>query len=151
MTALTAAARRKTRARNLVTSAQYTVGTGAVIYQGGLVSLNVSTKRAVAATAAASRHFLGIATTTATGNTGGTVKINVEYGHEAAFAAGTGLTGGYAGGNVYVEDDNTVGYATGAGTAAVRVSVGALVEFVSSTEVWVAVRRNTSFTGLASG
>lgn len=152
MTALTAATRRKTRAVTGIQRITYTVGTGAKIYQGGLVNLNTSTKRIVAAAAAASRRFVGIATATATGNTGGTVKLAVEYGHEAAFAAGTGLTGGYVGANAHVKDDNTVTYATGAGTATLRVTIGEIREFEDSSNVWVAIRVKSNIaTGLASG
>lgn len=150
MTALAAASRRLVRGA-AGKKAVYAVGTSAVIYQGGLVALNVSTKRAVAASATTSRKLLGIATSTCTGVVGGTVLVEVEYGLEAAFAAGTGLTGGYAAGNVFVKDDNTVTYATGAGTAAVRVCVGELIQYEDSSNVWVAIRNDAVNTGLTSG
>lgn len=152
MTALSAAARRATRQRHLVSRGSYPVGTAAVIYQNGLVALNVTSKRAVAASSVASRRFLGLATETRTGNTGGTVRVEVEYGHEALFAAGTGLTSGMVDSEAWVKDDNTVTYQTGAGTAALRVSVGMITEFASATTCWVWLRQSARIaTGVASG
>lgn len=140
MAAITAAVPRKTRNRGNVQYADYKVGTGATIVQGALVNYNMTTERAVHATAAASRKFLGLATETKTGNTGGTVLCRVEWNMEAEINPETQLTGAYVGSNVAIEDNNAVTTMSDAGTAGVRVRVGELVEWVSTSSCWVKLR-----------
>lgn len=142
--AITAAVARRTRNRQAVKYNHYTVGTGATIVQGALVNFNITTERAVHATAAASRKFLGMATETKTGNTAGTVKVRVEWGMEAEIDPATALTGAYTGSNVAIADNDVVTTMSGAGTAGVRVRVGELVEWVSATSCWVSLREYAS-------
>lgn len=141
MTAITAAAARKTRNRQAVMYADLAVGTGATIVQGSLVNYNLSTGRIVHATAATSRKFAGLAAETKTGNTGGTVKCRVEWNMEADIAPSTQLTKAYLGSNVAIKDNNTVTTMSNAGTAAVRVRVGYMVELASSSSCWISLRR----------
>lgn len=119
----------------------YTVGTGAVIYQGSLVCIKESSGRAQAATAAAGVTFLGVASETKTGNTAGTVKVNFAYGHEERFPKATALTKAYVGCTVAVSNDDLVTTMSAAGTAGVQVRVGELLE-IDSTFAWVWVRHN---------
>ena len=138
MAALTAVAKRAERAAEQKRINRYAVGTGAVIYQGGIVAMNVSTGRAVAATAAASRVCLGIAEETATGNTGGTVYCDVAYNHEVLINAATALTVAYMRADVCVSTDNDVTSGSDAGTAGVQVAVGSFTELESG-DAWVHV------------
>jgi len=140
MAALTAEARRSRRNYEAKSIASYVVGTGAVIYQGGLVALNLTTGRAVAATAAASRRFLGLAEETATGDTSGTVSVEVSWGYETLVNALAALTTAYTGANCAISTDNDVTTASGAGTAGVQVLVGEVVQFEGG-DAWVALRQ----------
>lgn len=154
MAAITADADRRTRAENNKVTETVAVTTSNTVYIGALVNFVASTGRVASATAAASRRFAGIvesivnetgsALTAATGNTAGTVKVKVAYGHQVQLAV---LTAARTYSNitkyVYVGDNNSVTDATGAGTAAVRVVVGTLAGFTSSakTAAWVELRR----------
>lgn len=114
----------------------YEVGTGATIYTGSLVCVDTSTGRAVAATDAASRKFLGVAAETKTGDTGGTVRCRVEWNVEAKVTAATALTQAYIGSNVAVSDDDAV---TTVSDSSNSVRVGELVS-ITGTNAWVALR-----------
>lgn len=139
MAALTAEARRSVRNYEARRTGKYAVGTGATVYQGGLVALNLSTGRAVAATAAASRRCLGMAEETKTGNTAGSVSVEVSWGYETLINAATALTTAYTGANCAVSTDNDVTTASAAGTAGVQVLVGEVVQFEGG-GAWVALR-----------
>lgn len=132
----------------------HAIATAQTIYVGTLVNFVTTTGRICSATAATSRRFAGevveiindssTAITAGTGNTGGTVKARIRYGHQmllnvrTAARTFTSLTK-----NVFVSDDNSVTDTTGAGTAGVRVKVGTLVQFEASDKstAWVALRR----------
>ena len=138
--ALTAATTRATRANDQKSFADYVVGTSSTIYAGGLVCVNTTTGRAVAASAATGRKFLGLAEETKTGNSSGTVRCRVSWGHEALIdTPATGLTAAYIGSNAAVSDDNQVTSMSDAGTTAVRVRVGEVVE-IEGGDVWVRLR-----------
>jgi hypothetical protein len=153
MAALTADKVRDERAINGKTEGIFSLATSSTVYVGSLANFNTA-GRVVAATAAASRRFAGVieaivnetasGLTAATGNTAGTVKVRVSWGHEVLMDVKTAArTFANLGKNVYVSTDNDVTDSTGAGTAAVRVKVGALTEFTDRTnkdEAWVALR-----------
>ena len=77
-----------------------------------------------------------------TGNTGGTVKGRVRYGHEMLLTVLTAArTYSNLGRNVYVMTNVEVSDLTAAGTAAVRVIAGTLTQFGSSTATgWVRLK-----------
>lgn len=138
--ALSAATTRATRAADQKSYADYVVGTSATIYAGGLVCINTSTGRAVAASAATNRKFVGLAEETKTGNSGGTVRCRVSWGHEALIdTPATGITAAYIGSNAAISDDDQVTSMSDAGTTAVRVRVGEVVE-IESGDAWVRLR-----------
>lgn len=116
----------------------FAVKTAAIVYQGGLV--NITAGRIVAAAAAVNSKCLGVCQETKTGNTGGTVTARVEWDAEWAFDPNTALTKAFTGANCGVSTDNDVTTVTGAGTALVRVRVGQMTQWVSTTECWVHVR-----------
>lgn len=139
MAALSADASRKTRNRGNVKFASYAVGTSATVYKGGLCSINTSTGRLVAGTAATGRKFVGLCTEKKTGNAGGTVYARVEWNIETLVDAATALTKAYIGSNCAISNDNQVTTLSGAGTTAVRVRVGEVVQ-IESGDAWVALR-----------
>lgn len=139
MAALAADGRRSERAVQNKVIEFYTLGTGATVYLGSLVAINESTGRAVAATAATARTFLGMAEAKATGNTAGTVGVKVSHGHQVLINAKTALTTAYTGCNAAVSTDNDVTTASAAGTAGVQVLVGQIIQFEGG-DAWVALR-----------
>lgn len=133
------------------------VKTAAVVYVGGLVSYQFATGRVAAAANAASATFAGevlefinetgASLSTITGNTAGTVKVRVGWGHQALVTLATSLrTTSKIGLLVYAKDNDIVTDDTGAGTAGVRVPVGNLITRVGSTEGYVALRRLSATT-----
>lgn len=151
MAAVTADQLAELRATNLIVEETHAIGTAGTVYVGALANFSTA-GRLVSATAAASRRFAGLVTeivndsgsiiTAATGNTAGTVKAKIVYGCQARLAVLTAArTFTNLGKSVYVGDNVSVTDATGAGTAAVRVVVGQLVELTDSkTKGWVALR-----------
>lgn len=153
MAALSADKIRDERSIDGKTEATFALATSATVYVGSLVNFNTA-GRVVAASAAASRRFAGVveyginetssAISAWTGNTAGTVKVRVAWGHEVLMDVKTAArTFTNLGKNVFISTDNDVTDTTGAGTAAVRVKVGALTEFTDTTnkdEAWVALR-----------
>jgi len=124
---------------NVAQRGSYTTGTAAIVYQGALVAISTTTGRAVAASATTARKILGVALETAQSG----AVVEVEWGAEYLFDPATGLTKAYTGSNCAVSTDNDVTTASAAGTAAVRVLVGEMVQWVSTSECWVAVRKFT--------
>lgn len=128
------------------------IATSAVVYCGNLVNFNTA-GRLVDATAAASRRFAGMLTqilndsgvivSSGTGNLGGTVKGLFRFNNEELLDVATSTRTTTALGKiVYVADNHTV-RGTGVGTAGVRVAVGAIGSFYSSsdkTQAWVQLR-----------
>lgn len=153
MAALSADKIRDERSISKKTSAAFSVATSSTVYIGSLANFNTA-GRVVAATAAASRRFAGVveqvindtssALSAATGNTAGTVKVVVSWGHEVLVDVETAArTFANLGKNVFISTDNDVTDTTGAGTAAVRVKVGQLTDFTDRTnkdEAWIALR-----------
>ena len=143
MTALSAEASRKERNIQGKCVGRYPVGTGNTIYKGSLVVYMETTGRALAGTAAVTRSFLGVAEETATGNTGGTVSVDVAWGHEVLIDANAAATAAYVCANVAVADDNQVTTASDAGTAGVQVLVGEAIQ-IEGGDIWVALRQYTT-------
>lgn len=140
MTALTAAARRRVRNISGQSDHEIAVGTGATIWAGSLVSIVLTTERAVVSTAATGRKFLGLAIETKTGNTGGTVLCKVISNVEVLVNAAAALTGAYIGSNAFVDDDNQVTTGTDAGTALVSIRVGRVTELEGG-DAWCALNQ----------
>jgi hypothetical protein len=153
MAALTADKIRDSRNVQNKTESTFSIATASTLYVGSLANFNTA-GRVVAATAAASRRFAGVveeivnesanAISAATGNTAGTIKARIAWGHEVLVDVKTAArTFSNLGKNVFISTDNDVTDTTGAGTAAVRVKVGALTEMVDRTnkdEAWIALR-----------
>ena len=146
MTALGAAGARQIRNLQGSCLGSYPVKTSSVIYQGGLVNIDVN-GRASAATAVGAQRCIGVGEENATGNTAGTVYCSVRWGHEALFATATALTTSFVTANVVVKDDNTVQTAASY-TTAVKVFVGEYVQ-KSGTSAWIAIRRFADHAGIA--
>lgn len=136
MAALSAAANRKSRNRQAVKYATYTVATGATVYNGSLCAIVKTTGRVTPASAATNRRIVGIAMETKTAGN----PVRIEWSAEWAFNPDTTLTKGYTGCNVAASTDNDVITMSGAGTAAVRVRVGEMIQWVSTSEAWIAIR-----------
>lgn len=149
--AITADKLRKHKNLSLMSTDLVAVKTAATVYVGGLVNFQPTTGRVAAAAATASTMFAGeildwentsgSVLSAITGNTGGTVKVLVGWGHQALVTLATGLrTTSKIGTVVYAKDNDTV-QGTAAGTAAVRIQVGNLASRVGSTEGYVTLRR----------
>jgi len=138
--ALSADASRTTRNAGNVMYADYPVATSATVYKGGLGSIVTSTGRLVAGSAAASRKFVGLITETKTGNAAGTVLARVEWNMEAFLPTSTLIVSARIGTNCAISADDLVTTATNAGTAAVRVLVGEVVQ-LGTGGAWVAIRK----------
>jgi len=151
--AITADKIRYSRATNNRVDDVFAITTSNTVYVGALVNFVTSTGRVASATAAASRNFAGVveeivnesgsAITAATGNTSGTIKARISWGHEVLVNVKTAArTFANVGRNLFVFDNDAVTDTTGAGTAAVRVKVGALSRFEASDKStgWIALR-----------
>lgn len=151
--ALSADAMRDTRARNNVQKARAAIKTSSTVYVGSLLAFT-TLGRVQAAAAAASLRPAGVCTaivnesgasiTAGTGNAGGTIYAEYEWGHEVLVAVKTAArTLINLGKNVFISDDDAVTDTTGAGTAAVRVKIGSITEFDNTSTkatAWMAVR-----------
>lgn len=142
MTALTANATRKTRNLDGKKIGTYTVATSSTIYQGALVAVRAD-GRALPATAANPRRFIGMAEEQATGNAAGTVTIDVSWGYEALYDAAAALTAAFLATNASVSDDNQVTTPADAGTAALQVLVGEVIQLEGG-DAWVYLRTTTA-------
>ena len=152
--AITADKLRKRKDLHLVTTELVWIGTAATLYRGALVNYQAATARVKAATATAGLTFAGevwdFENTTGsvlsayTGNTAGTVKALVAYGHQALVTLATGIRTTSKVGKLVYCSDNDIVQGTAAGTALVRISVGNLISRVGSTEGYVTMRRITS-------
>lgn len=152
MAAVTADQLSSIRAISGMVEEVYSIATSATVYVGALANFNTA-GRVVSATAAASRRFAGevceilndsgSVIAAATGNTAGSVKAKIRYGHQMHLAVLTAArTYTNLGKSVYVGDNASVTDTTGAGTAGVRVVAGQLVELTDSkTKGWVWLRR----------
>lgn len=150
MAALTQDAIRKARGAGI--REVIAIGTSGTVYIGSLCVRRNTTGRALAGTAATGRRILGVAKSfhsdttgqtggTGVGVTGGTEKVEVEYGNEHLFAVKTAIrTNTSLGLTVYLADDNMIG-GTAVGTSAARVAVGRLAAWEASDKstAWVAV------------
>jgi hypothetical protein len=150
--AITADKVRKTRANGQKLIDLVAVTTAQTVYIGALVDYVATTGRVRAAANTTSHVFAGMVEalvnetgsplTAITGNTAGTVKVVISWGHEALVTIETVLrTVRSIGCEVFAKDNDTVTDTTGAGTAGVRVRVGTLTARVGTTQAWVALRR----------
>ena len=152
MAAITADKIRDARNVQNKTESTFAIATAATVYVGGFVNFNTA-GRVTGATAAASRRFAGVveeiinesasAISAATGNTAGTIKARVSWGHEVlADILTAARTYANLGKNLFISNNNDLTDTTGAGTAAVRVKVGALTEITNTakSQGWVALR-----------
>ena len=153
--AITADKIRKQRAVNNKITETRTIVTGQTVYLGALVNFPGGTSQRVRGSANTAAHmFAGVVEeivnetgsfqSSAAGNTAGTMKCRIAYGHQVIVSVGTAArTATSLGKNVFALDNDTVSDATAAGTALVRVNVGTLVEFTDSTKAsaWVELRR----------
>ena len=154
--AITADKLRKRKDLNLVSTELVTIGTAATLYRGALCNYQTATGRVKAATAATGVFFAGevwdfenrtgAVLSAYTGNTAGTVKALVAFGHQAQVTLATGLRTTSKISKLVYASDNDIVIGTAAGTAGVRVPVGNIVSRVGSTEAFVTMRRITSTT-----
>lgn len=154
--AITADKLRKRKNLSQMSTDMCTVVTAVTVYVGGLVNFVAASGRVRAAAATATQMFAGevlawentsgSALAGITGNTGGTVKVLVGYGHQALVTLATGIRTNSKIGKVVYASDNDIVIGTAAGTAAVRIQVGTLESRVGSTEGYVSLRRLGSTT-----
>lgn len=152
MAALSADKIRNRRGTNNTRQEVFSVKTSTTVYIGGMAAFTTLGRVVPAANTANYRpggmivdfvNESGSAISAITGNTGGTVKVLVEWGSEfevdVRTAARTLIN---IGKTVYAITDNEVTDTTAAGTAAVRVAMGMLTEFTnaSKTAAYVAFR-----------
>jgi hypothetical protein len=151
MAAVTADQIRQERAVHLKVYETAAVVTSNVVYVGSARVLNgaATANYTLAGICEGIVNDSGSFQSTITGNTAGTIRVRYSWGQEALF---TCITAMYTFTNVnktaLLKTNNEV-EGTAVGTAAVRVSVGAVVELQSTNSVWVAIRRFG--TGAATG
>lgn len=128
------------------------IGTAATLYIGSLAVRRTTTGRALAATAATGRRILGTVIRldsdtngpgagSGVGNTAGTQKALVRYGHEARVTVATAIrTNTSLGLNVFIGDDDKVS-GTAVGSAGTRVAAGRLMGWAETDKSagWVAL------------
>lgn len=129
----------------------FAIKTSATLYVGSLAAFT-TIGRVQAAAAATGLRPAGVVTeivnesgsliSAATGNAGGTVKAKIAWGHEVLVDVKTAArTFANLGKNVFISTDNEVTDTTGAGTTAVRVKIGSMVELnAAKTQAWIALR-----------
>jgi len=149
--AITADKLRKRKNLLLMSTDMATVVTAVTVYVGGLVNYVGAGGRVRAAAATAGHMFAGeviawentsgSALAAITGNTGGTVKVLLGYGHQALVTLATSIRTNSKIGKVVYASDNDIVTGTAAGTAAVRIQVGSLESRVGATEGYVSLRR----------
>jgi tartrate dehydratase beta subunit/fumarate hydratase class I family protein len=151
MAAITADKIRDSRSIQNKIEDTFTVRTADTVYVGALVNFDTG-GRVQSATAAASKRFAGVveeivnetgsALSAGTGNTAGTVKARVAWGHEVWVAVKTAArTFANLGKNVFISTNDDVTDTTAAGTATLRVKVGQLTSLNSAkTHGYVALR-----------
>lgn len=153
MAAITADKIRPARSLSKKTESTFAITTAQTVYVGALVNSVNGTGRVRGAAAATGVRFAGVveaivndtgaSLAAATGNTAGTVKAIVSFGHEVlcdVLTAGRTFTN--VGKNLFIANNNDLTDTTAAGTAGVRVKVGAVSEFVNSAKslAWVSLR-----------
>lgn len=127
------------------------IATGQTVHVGSLAAFTTAGRVRAAAAAANLRpagvveaivNDSGTAIGAATGNTAGSVKARIAWGHQVLVAVRTAArTFANIGKNVFVADDDAVTDATGAGTAGVRVKIGSIASMSSDkATAWVALR-----------
>ena len=140
---------------------EFAIATNATLYIGALANFNTA-GRLVDATAAASRTLAGLviellndsgaSLSALTGNSAGTVKARVRWGHQVKLGV---ITASRTYTNldklVYVADNANV-RGTGAGTTLARVPVGPMMSFTDSTKAFAYVKlTRTSSASAATG
>lgn len=138
---------RRARADHLKIVEHWALGTSAAAYVGSLMMVNQTTQRAIVAAVGAitNRRFLGVAETSGTGNTAGTVYCRIAYNHQVLVNMNTTHLGIHLGGPVCVKTDNDVAMPTNAGTTGNRTYVGHIAQFGEGDQagdVWVWLRHN---------
>lgn len=138
MTALTAPVRRRVKNIKGRSYESYAVATSAVIFQGALCCIDTN-DRIRPASKTDARRFVGMAESSATGVTDGSVRCTVSWGYDVRIAAAATLTGDFVTASVVIEDDNTV-VDDGSVTATLSVVVGEVVSNDTAGFVWVRLR-----------
>ncbi len=143
MTALTAAASRARRNDSGIMFDSRAIATSEVIYAGALVAVDTN-GRLIAAAAAASTNFMGMAIDTDSGNAAGTRYARFIWNCEVNVATNSTLSTDHIGMNCVCVDDNFVDVWTAYTSAISRCVAGEVVGFDSSGNAWVALRRNST-------
>jgi predicted RecA/RadA family phage recombinase len=108
-----------------------------IIYRGAMVVYNTAGYLAPASTSAGV-IFAGIALEKVDNSGGSAGDLNCKYVKEGIFLlTGSGLAQSDVGEQVYASDDQTI-----TKTSTNNAPVGKIVEYVSSTQVWVKLDRN---------
>ena len=151
MAAVTADQIRQERAVELKVYETAAVVTSNVVYVGCLLSFKPGSARVMNGVATANYRCAGICegivndsgsfVSTITGNTAGTVRVRYSYGQEALFNCITAMYTYTNINNTALLKTNNEVEGTAVGTAALRQSVGAIVQLQSTNSVWVAIRR----------
>lgn len=151
MAALTADKIRDSRSVSKKTEGVFSIKTAATLYVGSLAAFTTLNRVQAAAAATNLRpagvvediiNDSGAVLSAATGNTAGTVKARISWGHEVKVPVRTAArTYINLGKNVFIASDDDVTDTTAAGTALVRVKIGVITEFTSGkTEAYVQLR-----------
>jgi hypothetical protein len=152
MAAVTADQLSSIRATNEIVEETVAITTSNTVYLGTL-AVFATTGRVANATAAASRRFAGEVVeiindsgaliSAGTGNTAGTIKAKIRYGHQMLLGVKTSSrTFSNLGKNALVHTNVDIG-GTSVGTAGVRVVVGQIAQFEASNKstAWVWLRQ----------
>jgi hypothetical protein len=152
MAAVTADQISSIRATNEIVEETVAIATSNTVYMGTL-AVFATTGRVANATAAASRRFAGEVVeiindsgaliSAGTGNTAGTVKAKIRYGHQLLLGVKTSSrTYTNLGKNALVYTNVDIG-GTSVGTAGVRIVVGQIAQFDASNKstAWVWLRQ----------
>jgi len=152
MAAVTADQLSSIRATNEIVEETVAIATSNTVYLGTL-SVFTTAGRVANATAAASRRFAGEVVeivndsgaliSAGTGNTAGTIKAKIRYGHQMLLGVKTSSrTFSNLGKNALVHTNVDIG-GTSVGTAGVRIIVGQIAQFDASNKstAWVWLRQ----------
>lgn len=136
MTQLSASHARNRRNTHLMREGEITGTDSQTIYQGAMVCHAAAAGTISEGADTSGMRIAGIATKDYTTSTSNTTKIKYEWGHEELMTHDGNLTNTSPGKNCCILDDATV---TNAGTASNDVEAGMVTEYVSATQVWVAI------------
>jgi hypothetical protein len=136
MTALAADTARKRRNTHLMRTGEITAADSQTLFQSAMLCHSAAAATVAEAADTASFRIAGICEESLTTGSSNTLKARFVWGHEELMTHDGGVTAAMVGKNVTILDDNTVSIA---GTTTNDVLAGMVTEYVSATQVWVAI------------